>query len=183
MFESSSNYTARAALGVCALAALLLLPSAVVAQAPAGVEGARSVHEMVRGYVMATATSTDEELYAFRPTEEVRSLGELLGHIGNASFAFCSTALDEPSPATGNLEEAGSKEALVAGLQAAFDYCDRAYSELSPEQLAEEVTLFGMTGDRMWVLIFNAAHNWEHYGNLVTYLRLNGIVPPSSGGM
>jgi hypothetical protein len=39
-----------------------------------------------------------------------------------------------------------------------------------------------MTGDRMWVLIFNATHNWEHYGNLVTYLRLNGIVPPSSGG-
>jgi uncharacterized damage-inducible protein DinB len=165
-----------------ALPALFLLPSTASAQAPAGLDGVRTMHEMVRGYVMATATSTPEELYAYRPTEEVRSLGELLGHIGNASFAFCSTALGETSPASGNLEEAESKEALVDGLGSAFEYCDRAYSELTPAQLAEEVTLFGMTGDRMWVLIFNATHNWEHYGNLVTYLRLNGIVPPSSGG-
>jgi hypothetical protein len=47
----------------------------------------------------------------------------------------------------------------------------------------EEVSLFGQTGSRLWVLVFNATHNWEHYGNLVTYMRLNGIVPPSSGGM
>lgn len=179
--------TLRATLGSLAatagLAVLLLLPAMASAQEPSGAEGARNVHEMVRGYIMASATGAPEELYAYRPTDEVRSFGELLGHIGNASFMLCSAALGESSPATGNLEEASNKEALVAGLQAAFEYCDRAYTELSPEQLAEEVSLFGMSGDRLWVLIFNAAHNWEHYGNLVTYLRMNGIVPPSSGGM
>ena len=49
---------------------------------------------------------------------------------------------------------------------------------------AEEVTFFGQNGSRLWVLNFNAMHNAEHYGNFVTYFRLNSMVPPSSqGGM
>ncbi len=167
-----------------ALFMFALAPAPLAAQSDAtpGLEGARAMHDMVRNFVMATATDTPEELYGFRPTDEVRSLGELLGHIGNASFAFCSAALGESSPATGNLEEAASKADMIAGLTASFGYCDRAYSEPTAERLAEEVDLFGMSGSRLWVLIFNATHTWEHYGNLVTYLRLNGIVPPSSGG-
>jgi uncharacterized damage-inducible protein DinB len=184
MSESPPGAARRALLTGSALLALTLIPGVGAAQSPAGMDGTRSMYEMVRGHIMTTATESSEDLYAYRPTDEVRSLGELLGHVGNASFMFCSTALGETSPATSNLEEAGSKAEVVAGLEAAFAYCDRAYSELSADQLAEEVNLFGMTGDRMWILVFNATHDWEHYGNLVTYMRLNGIVPPSSrGGM
>lgn len=180
--------TARGALQAAAiLLALLGLPAAASAQAvaeSAALDGARSMYQMVRDHIMATAVDTPEELYAFRPTDEVRSLGQLLGHVGNASFMFCATVLGEDSPGTSNLEEAPDKATMVAGLRAAFAYCDRAYAEPTPAQLNEEVNLFGMTGSKIWVLIFNASHDWEHYGNLVTYMRLNGIVPPSSrGGM
>ncbi len=167
-------------------AATLLLPTAAAAQdaGAAGLDGARMLYEMVRGHIMTTANEATDDLLAYRPTAEVRTLGELLGHIGNASYAFCSAALGEDSPATGNLEEAPDKAALVAGLTAGFAYCDRAYAELSGARLAEPVSLFGINSTRVGVLIFNASHDWEHYGNIVTYLRMNGIVPPSSrGGM
>jgi uncharacterized damage-inducible protein DinB len=177
----------RAFVAGCTFATLAVMPTLASAQADAGVaglEGARRMHEMVRDLVMATATDTPADLYGYQPTDEVRTLGQILGHIGNASFMFCSTVLGDDSPAQGNLEEAESKDALVAGLTSAFEYCDRAYSEPSPADLTASVDLFGMGGTKMWVLIFNATHNWEHYGNLVTYMRLNDIVPPSSrGGM
>jgi uncharacterized damage-inducible protein DinB len=164
-----------------ALLALALAPASTEAQTH-GLDGARMMHEMVRGHIMATANGVSADLYAYRPTDEVRSLGELLGHIGNASFMFCAAALGEDSPGTGDLEEA-DKAAMITGLEAAFTYCDRAYSEMGPDRLGEEVELFGMSGSRLFVLIFNASHNWEHYGNLVTYMRMNDLVPPSSGGM
>jgi uncharacterized damage-inducible protein DinB len=185
MWNPASSAARGALLIAAALASFVAVPSAASAQMDANaaaLDGARSMYEMVRDFIMTTATDTPEDLYAFRPTDEVRSLGELLGHVGNASFAFCSTVLGENSPASSDLEQAPSKDAMVAGLRTAFAYCDRAYSEPSPAQLAEQVNLFGMSGSKMWVLIFNATHDWEHYGNLVTYLRLNGIVPPSSRG-
>jgi uncharacterized damage-inducible protein DinB len=179
--------TRRGLLSCAALAAIVAAPATVQAQGmndSHGLAGARHMYEMVRDYVMATASDTPADLFAYRPTEEVRSLGQILGHVGNASFMFCSAALGESSPATGDLEENATKDALVTGLSAAFQYCDRAYTELSSEQLAEQLDLFGMSGSKLWVLIFNTSHTWEHYGNLVTYLRMNDIVPPSSrGGM
>ena len=103
--------------------------------------------------------------------------------MANASFAFCSAALGEDSPASTNYEEVADQAGLAAGLEEAFAYCDRAHSELAGPRLMEEVSLFGQNGSRRWVLVFNATHTWEHYGNLVTYMRLNDIVPPSSGGL
>jgi uncharacterized damage-inducible protein DinB len=184
MIHPTSGAARRALLTASTFAAFLVLPGGAEAQSSPALDGARNLHEMVRDYLMTTANESSESLLAYRPTDEVRSLGEMLGHVGNASFAFCSTALGESSPATGDLEAVATKAELVSGLRAAFDYCDRAYREPTAAQLAEEVNLFGMTGSRIWVLMFNATHNWEHYGNIVTYLRLNGIVPPSSrGGM
>jgi len=137
----------------------------------------------VRDYVLRTARGVPAEVLAYRPTEEVRSFGELLGHVANASFTFCAAALGEDSPATTNYEEVTDQAGLVRGLEEAFAYCDRAHAELRGPRLMQEVDLFGQSGTRLWVLVFNATHTWEHYGNLVTYMRLNGIVPPSSGGL
>ena len=150
----------------------------------AGLDAARVPYESVRDYVLQTARGVPESVIAYRPTDEVRTFGQLLGHIANASFMFCSAALGEDSPASTNYEEVTTKAGLTAGLEEAFRYCDRAYGhELMGPRLMEEISLFGQSGSRLWVLVFNATHTWEHYGNLVTYMRLNGIVPPSSGGM
>ena len=69
---------------------------------------------------------------------------------------------------------------LIEALTTAFAFCDEAYASMTDAQGAEMVELFGNEMAKSAVLAFNSAHNYEHYGNLVTYMRLNGIVPPSS---
>ena len=124
-----------------------------------------------------------EDKYSFKATPEVQSFGELMGHVANAAYFFCSSAAGEENPNKTNFEEVSAKADLVAAVKGAFEYCDAAYA-MSDEKAMEDVTLFGQSGNRLWVLVFNVAHSSQHYGNVVTYFRLNGMVPPSSqGGM
>lgn len=149
------------------------------------VASVRPLYEMVKGYVTQSAELMPEANYSFKPTPDVRSFGELVGHVANASYLFCSIVKGEKSPATTDFEKAATKAAVVQGLKDAFAYCDGAY-QISDMQAMEEVALpFGnMKGSKLWALAFNQSHDWEHYGNMVTYFRLKGLVPPSSrGGM
>jgi uncharacterized damage-inducible protein DinB len=108
-------------------------------------------------------------------------VGELLGHIANAQFLFCSAAAGEDSPNSENFEETASTKAqLNAALEAAFAYCTGVYEAMTDAKGAEMANFFGNEMARSAILAFNSAHNYEHYGNLVTYMRLNGITPPSS---
>ena len=140
----------------------------------------QSLFDVTKTNIMASAEMLDEGLYAFRPTEEVRSMGELFAHIAGAQFAFCSAAAGESSPSTENFEESRTTKAqIIEVLGLGFGYCDDIYSNMTDEKGRRPVTFLGpSTG--FGVLAFNSAHNYEHYGNLVTYMRLNGITPPSS---
>jgi uncharacterized damage-inducible protein DinB len=144
----------------------------------------RPLYENFRGYLVKAAQQMPEADYAFKPTPEVRSFGELIGHTANANFMFCAAVLGEESPNTTDYEKATSKAEIVQGIEAAFAYCDKAYA-IEDAKAMEEITFFGRKGTRLWVLNFNAMHDAEHYGNVVTYMRLKGMVPPSSqrGGM
>lgn len=144
-----------------------------------GVASIRPLYDQFKSWLVASAEQMPEADYAYRPTADVRSFGELVGHLANAQYLFCSGATGEANPSQQDLEELPGKAELVAALKAAFTYCDAAYQ--MPEMKAmEEVTFFGRQGSRLWVLNFNAVHNAEHYGNLVTYTRMKGMVPPSS---
>ncbi|MFN0180293.1 MAG: DinB family protein [Gemmatimonadales bacterium] len=134
------------------------------------------------GWAIKAAEQMPEADYAFKPTPAVRSFGEIAGHLANANFAFCSTAKGEKSPQTQNYEKATDKATIVSGLKAAESYCAAVLGSLTHMQSMAEVELFGMKGTVNWVMTFNVVHNSEHYGNLVTYLRLKGLVPPSSQG-
>jgi uncharacterized damage-inducible protein DinB len=118
------------------------------------------------------------------PTPEVRNFAQLVGHVAESNFMFCSAATGEENPNSTESEKVTSKSEMVAGVKAALEYCDAAF-EMTEAKAMEETTFFGQTGSRLWVLMYNVAHDWEHYGNVVTYMRLNGLVPPSSqrGGM
>ena len=119
------------------------------------------------------------EDFRFRPTPEVRSFGEVVAHIVSSAFLYCSASLGEPIPrADVDLRANPTKPDLLAELIAAKNYCDGAYS-VTDAQLAESVPQRGV-GVRAQALIINASHTYEHYGNLVTYMRLKGMVPPSS---
>lgn len=164
-------------------AALIAAPASASAQDAADplVGSTRALYESVKRNVIAAAEQMPEEHYAFRPTEEVRRFGQLMGHIANAHYSFCSSALAEPSPMRENLEQTKTTKAdIVAALKDSFTYCDRAYNTLTDAQAAELTKVFGADHPRLYALTFNVAHDNEHYGNIVTYMRMKGLVPPSS---
>ena len=123
--------------------------------------------------------------YSFRPTPDVRSYAELIAHVADANYLFCSASLGEKN-ADLKIEDGVKKDAtkpkaaLVEALNASFAYCDKAYMALTDQNAAEPVKFFGQDRARIGVLSFNTSHAFEHYGNIVTYLRLKKIVPPSS---
>lgn len=174
--------------------ALSLLAVATVAAAPLAAQDMKMDHQeppadvkplqdMYLGWVITAAEQSPVAEYAFKPTPEVRSLGQIFGHVANANYTFCSSVRGEKDPNTTDFEKA-DKAAIVAGLKAAAAYCSGVY-EWANSHPHDQITIFGsMKGSVTWGLAFNLAHNGEHYGNIVTYMRLKGHVPPSSqGGM
>lgn len=139
------------------------------------------LYELTKLNVMRTADIVDEELYSYRPTDDVRTIGQLLAHIADAQYIICSAAAGGGNPATERFEQARTTKAeIIEALDAAFAYCDSLFDGLTDESGARPVEFFTGPNTVLGLLAFNAAHNFEHYGNLVTYMRMNGIVPPSS---
>lgn len=164
---------------------LVVAPSAGLAQQMGDVGATRALYDMAKDWLIRSAEQMPEANYSFKPTPDVRSFGQLIGHVANASYMFCSIAKGENNPSTSDFEKTTSKAALVQAIKDASAYCDGAY-QISDMKATEEVSLpFGnMKGSKLWLLMLNVAHDNEHYGNIVTYLRLKGLVPPSSqGGM
>ena len=140
------------------------------------------IHAVTQQAITATAELVPEELYSFRPTEEVRTLGQILAHITDGNYQICSAAVGDTNPNTESLEQTKtSKAEIEEALVAAFAYCQGVYDSMSDAKGAETVPFFGdQPLARSAVLAFNSTHSYEHYGNLVTYMRINGITPPTS---
>lgn len=139
----------------------------------------RPHYERVKEYLLRSADQMSEEDFAYRPTSDVRSAMSMFGHIADAQYFFCSVALGERPPETEIEQTERTRAGMVEALRQSFEYCDRAYAQ--PD--AQALQLFGPEGrerPRLSQLVLNTAHNWEHYGNIITYLRLRGQVPPSS---
>jgi uncharacterized damage-inducible protein DinB len=162
---------------VCAAVAA---PSAALAQNPNPLTAnAKLQFGALSGFVVRSAEKVPEGLYNFRPVAEVRTMSQLFGHVADAMFSMCSTAAGTKPPRTGIEKETG-KPALVAALKEGVSYCNSVYDGMTDQKGAEPVPfVFGQT-PRLSVLYFVVTHTYEHYGNLVTYMRLNKIVPPSS---
>ena len=158
----------------------LALPAGVSAQADPLVSSTRVLYDQVKDFITRSAEQVPEADYSFRPTESVRTFGQLIGHVANAHYMFCSTILGEQNPSQQNIEQTRTTKAeLVAALAASFEYCDRAY-RISDAQGGEIVNVFGNQRPKLFALNFNVAHDMEHYGNIVTYMRIRGMTPPSS---
>jgi uncharacterized damage-inducible protein DinB len=134
----------------------------------------------VKNNLKLTAEKVPEEDYSFKPTEAVRSFGQIIGHVADAQYMFCSSATGEKNPAPNIEKTKTSKADLVAALNDAFAYCDAAYSSMNDASGAQMIQFFGRSMPKLGVLIINNMHDMEHYGNLVTYMRMKNIVPPSS---
>lgn len=150
------------------------------AAANAAVSTVRALWEPMVGYITAAAEELPESTYAYRPTPEVRSFGQLVGHVAGAQYLICAAALGDPPRNEDDIEKTRkTKSELVAALKASTQYCTRAYGQ-TDKAAQQKTKLFGQERTRLYALGLNATHDAEHYGNVVTYLRLRGIVPPSS---
>lgn len=168
-------FLAPAAAGAQDTAAAAAAPSSNPAVSTVG-----SLYRQASGYVLRAAEQAPDSVYAFRPVEGVRTFGQLVGHVAQAHHMICSAALGESMSMTENIEETRTtKAALVEALRASGAVCERAFGQ-SDAEAAQPTRLFGQEQSRLWALNLVAAHDWEHYGNLVTYMRINGMVPPSS---
>jgi len=168
---------------VLLIAVMTLCACVASAQAPAQgpiAAGQKFLHSMVKDNVIRSAEKMPEADYSFKPTPEVRSFGQLIGHVADAQYLFCSAVLGKPNPAPGIEKSKTTKADLVQAVKEAFAYCDQAYDGLTDAQAGAQVKFFGAEQAKVTVLSFNTAHNNEHYGNIVTYLRMKGLVPPSS---
>jgi uncharacterized damage-inducible protein DinB len=128
--------------------------------------------------IMKSADEMPESKYSYRPTKDVRSFAEILNHVADISYTLCSNVKGEANPATATAK--GSKTEIRAYLKGSFDYCDGVYSGFTDAHLNDPADFFGVKTNKMFVLTQVGNHDALHYGNLVTYLRVNGLVP--SGG-
>jgi uncharacterized damage-inducible protein DinB len=174
---------ARIAAGVTLLAALSTPGTTVTAQAgDTTLASVKTTYEVVKGYITKAAAQVPEGTYKYQPTKEVRTLGQLFGHIADSSGMICSAATGVKPTSAGGAEKLATKAELQKALTDGFAVCDKAFTAITAANANETLNLFGMTHSRIGAMAFNAAHLFEHYGNVVTYMRLNGLVPPSSGG-
>ncbi len=180
---------------ILALATALITPAASAAQTtdsgiPAGLSPSmatslNNMHMAIRRNLMESAEAMPAADYAFKPTPQIRSFAELVGHVAFANYYICSMAKGEPMPTMVNFERTVTdKPGAVKALGDALTYCDAAYKETTDTNVNQALKVSGPGGTsqttRGQVLMFNTTHNNEHYGNVVLYLRLKGIVPPST---
>jgi len=153
---------------------------------PSMAGSAKAMHAMIRRDLAEAAENMPADEYSFRPTPQVRTFGQIIGHVVDANFFFCSQAAGEKSPATADYEQITDKAALVKALNDSLVYCDRVYAAttdanfIQPMQIVHVVGTGSTNTVRGAVLMYNITHNNEHYGNLAVYMRLKGHVPPST---
>jgi uncharacterized damage-inducible protein DinB len=153
---------------------------------PSMATSAKTMHASIRRNLAEAAELMPAAEYSFKPTPEVRSFAQLVGHVAFGNYLMCSQAIGEKSPATGNYEQLTDKAQLVKALNDSLAYCDRIYEGTTDANFNQPTSVglgrgIGPTATiRGAVLMFNVTHNNEHYGNIIVYLRLKGQTPPST---
>jgi uncharacterized damage-inducible protein DinB len=166
------------------LAATLMVPALGDAQGSANplIDGVKGQYALVKGNLQKSAEKVPENLWSFRPTPEVRTFGQIIGHVADSQYAICASAAGEKPPRSDVEKTVTGKAALTQALAESSAYCDKLLAAMDDKKGMEVTKFFGNMQPRAMVFSFNIAHDFEHYGNLVTYMRLNKIVPPSSEG-
>lgn len=119
----------------------------------------------VSGWVTKAADLVPADKYTYRPTPSVRTFGQMIGHIADSYNYYCARAAGRNVEWSEAIEKGNTDKAtLVPKLKQASDACQAAYSGT------------GLVGP----LMGNVAHTNLHYGNVITYMRMLGLTPPSS---
>jgi uncharacterized damage-inducible protein DinB len=171
---------------VLVLAALALTPFSSFGQAaqmgknPVS-DAVRSILERASKNIVAAADEMPADKYAFRPTPEQITFGHLVMHMAGSNNLLCSKISGEASPDSEKLSETDSKDKLIAALKSSFDFCTQAMAKVDDSNLGEELTLFGgRKATRAAAMIALTDDFSDHYSAAASYLRLNGLLPPTA---
>ena len=170
-------------------AAVLAAPSLALAQTPAPAPQTFTLSgNMVQGYqniqrnLLEAAEKMPEADYSFRPTAQIRPFGELVAHVALSQFGTCAALKgDEAPPHKEDKEDAvRSKSELVALFKESTAYCDPVLTSLKDEDLPVLTKAGHNQAAKGLFLAGTVAHGNEMYGTMSVYLRLKGLVPPST---
>ena len=167
-------------------AALVVIPIAAIAQTPAAPPAnpistsEAHMYTMLSGMLVTAAEKMPEENYVFKPSPDVRTFGQLVGHLSDAQYFFCSSVAGEKNPGIGAEKNKTTKADLIAALKDANAYCGKVYEAMTDAKGAEMMKFMNRDFAKLSILAANFAHDYEHYGNMATYMRIKGIVPPTS---
>lgn len=152
----------------------------ILAQGNPFSDDARQTYALIKDSLVKAAEKMPAEDYSFRTVTEVRTFAQMIAHVADAQFRMCGAVKGE-SPSA----EAGSKNTkpeLVAALKASFDYCDPVYASMTDTAGAAKVRWARWDMSKLGLLNWNISHDNEMYGIIGAFLRLKGLVPPSSEG-
>ncbi len=159
--------------------AMLLLSACAWAQNPVS-EGLRGRLPSATKNTVGAAEEMPAEKYGYKPTEAQVPFGHWVSHAALANYLFCSKLTGATAPDAG-VKETDSKDKLVAALKKSFDYCAAQLPKLQDSQLGEEIVLFGSHKMTKGAAALEFSADWaDHYAQMATYLRLNGLLPPTA---
>lgn len=170
------------AVSACALA--LPLASTVGAQgeqANAVSAALKSTMQSAQHNLVASAESMPADKYGFKPTPAQMSFGQLVLHVAGTNYFMCATIAGTKAPQLPKLDPTSSKDVLVARIKESFDYCTTTLAPVDDSKLGDVVPFFGGRKISRAGAMMDLAEDWgDHYSASATYLRLNGILPPTA---
>jgi hypothetical protein len=143
----------------------------------------RQSYALVKDSLLKAADRMPAEDYSFRTVPQVRTFGEMIAHVADGQLLMCQVAKGEKTTADAKFPPAKTGKAdLVASLKASFDYCDPVYASMTDAAGIAQVKWFRWNMSKLGLLNWNIAHDNEMYGIIGAFLRIKGLVPPSSEG-
>ena len=141
---------------------------------------ARQTYALIKDSLLRAAEKMPAENYSFRTVSEVRTFAQMIAHVADAQFRMCGVVKGESPKA--DAASKTTKPELVAALKASFDYCDPVYASMTDATGAAPVKWARWDMSKLGLLNWNISHDNEMYGIIGAFLRLKGLVPPSSEG-
>ena len=133
------------------------------------------------GRLVAALDEMPAAKYGFKPTPAQMSVADVAGHLAEGNDFLCSAISGEAAPKRAELPKGASKEALMARLKETFQFCETALAKVNDSDLSGEVPFFGGRKVTRAQAMFVTAEDWaDHYSQMATYLRLNGLLPPTA---
>ncbi len=140
----------------------------------------QKAYATVKENILKAADKTPAEDYSYKPTPDIRTFARVVNHVTEAQLRICGSTNKSDAAGQKAPPETADKATIVEALKASFAECDKAYAGLTEANMTEVITAGPFTRSRLGMLWGNVSHDNEQYATLALYMRLKGLVPPSS---